>query len=135
MINKAFLIGRLTTNPDMKTIQGNSSVTTFTLAVDRTFKNKDGTKDADFIPVVCWNKTAELCNQYLSKGSLCAVSGRIQVRSYEANDGSKRYVTEIVSDEVQFLSTKGDNKSNVNMTPSQDSFDEFSEIDDSDVPF
>ena len=82
MLNKAILIGRLTKDPETKYAQNGTAVTNFTLAVDRTFKNKDGQKEADFIPVVSWRKTAELCEKYLSKGSQVAVSGRIQTRSH-----------------------------------------------------
>ena len=78
------------------------SVCTFTLAVDRRFQ-KDGNKEADFIPIVVWGKQAESTANYMTKGRLMGVSGRIQTRSYDAKDGSKRYVTEIVADEVQFL--------------------------------
>lgn len=105
MVNKVILIGRLTRDPEVRTIGADTKVANFTLAVDRTFKNANGEKEADFIPIVVWRKTAELCERYLTKGSMCAVTGRLQVRSYDANDGTKRYVTEVVADEVQFLSS------------------------------
>ena len=103
-MNKVILIGRLTRDPEVKYFSGDTAVANFTLAVDRTYKNKDGEKEADFIPVVAWRKQAELCEKFLSKGSLIAISGRLQVRSYDANDGSKRYVTEVVVEDIQFLS-------------------------------
>ncbi len=109
-MNKVVLIGRLTKDPDVKYFQGNTAVANFTLAVDRTFKNKDGEKEADFIPVVVWRKQAELCEKYLSKGSMVAIVGRIQTRSYDANDGSRRYVTEVVADEIQFLNSFSSNR-------------------------
>lgn len=97
------LIGRLTADPTLKYTPGSGkSVCTFTLAVDRRFQ-KDGEKEADFIPVIVWNKPAEATANYMSKGKLMGVSGRIQTRSYDAKDGTKRYVTEVVADEVQFL--------------------------------
>ena len=102
MLNKAILIGRLTRDPELRSTSNDISVTSFTVAVDRNFTNQQGEKETDFIPVVAWRKLAETCAKYLAKGRLVAVSGRMQVRSYEGKDG-KRYVTEVVADEVQFL--------------------------------
>ena len=102
MMNKAILIGRLTRDPELRTASNDISVTSFTIAVDRNFNNQQGEKETDFIPVVAWRKLADTCAKYLAKGRLVAVSGRMQVRSYEGKDG-KRYVTEVVADEVQFL--------------------------------
>ena len=104
-MNKCFLIGNLTQDPELKTTSGSGlSVCSFTLAVTRRFANQSGEREADFIPVVAWRATAETCAKYLSKGSRAAVAGAIQTRSYTGNDGRKRYVTEVVADEVQFLS-------------------------------
>lgn len=104
-MNKCFLIGNLTQDPELKTTSGSGlSVCSFTLAVTRRFANQSGEREADFIPVVAWRATAENCAKYLSKGSRAAVAGAIQTRSYTGNDGRKRYVTEVVADEVQFLS-------------------------------
>ncbi|WP_294465588.1 single-stranded DNA-binding protein [uncultured Anaerofustis sp.] len=137
MLNKVVLIGRLTKDPDTRVLNSGSSVSTFTLAVDRTFKSRDGERGTDFIPIVAWGKTAELCGQYLSKGRQTAVAGRIQTRSYDANDGSKRYVTEVVAEEVTFLGNKDDNKKS--QAKSDNEFgvpmDGFSEMDDDDMPF
>jgi single-strand DNA-binding protein len=105
-MNNAIIIGRLTKAPEMRSTQSGTSVCSFTVAVDRRFKNQNGEKETDFIPVVVWRGLADNCGRYLSKGSQVGVSGRIQTRNYEAQDGSKRYITEIVADEVQFLSTK-----------------------------
>ena len=102
MMNKAILIGRLTRDPELRTASNDISVTSFTIAVDRNFNNQQGEKETDFIPVVAWRKLADTCAKYLAKGRLVAVSGRMQVRSYEGKDG-KRYITEVVADEVQFL--------------------------------
>lgn len=109
-MNKVVLIGRLTRDPELRFTAGSgSAVTTFTLAVDRNFKNKDGQKEADFIPIVVWNKLAEVIANNVTKGRLVAVSGRIQTRTYEGNDGQKRYVTEVVADDFQFLDKKDGN--------------------------
>lgn len=106
-MNKVVLIGRLTRDPELRFTPGSgTAVTTFTLAVDRNFKNKDGQKEADFINIVAWNKLAEIIANYAVKGRLVAVSGRIQTRTYEGNDGQKRYITEVVADDFQFLEKK-----------------------------
>lgn len=104
-MNRVVLIGRLTKDPELRFTPGNgTAVTTFTLAVDRRFsKTKDGQREADFIPIVVWGKQAESTANYMSKGKLIGVSGRIQTGSYEAKDGTRRYTTEVVADEVQFL--------------------------------
>lgn len=103
-MNKCFLIGRLTKEPELRATTSGISVCTFTLAVDRKVKQGEE-KKADFLPVVVWRTQAENCAKYLHKGSQAAVCGSIQTRSYDATDGSKRYVTEIVADEVKFLSS------------------------------
>lgn len=130
MINKTTLIGRLTRDPDIRTLQSGNTVATFTLAVDRTYKSREGEKSTDFIPIVAWGKTAELCEQYLQKGSLAGIAGRIQTRSYDANDGSKRYVTEVVAEEISFLTPKKEQD-----TEPKVPMDGFSEMDDDDWPF
>lgn len=104
-MNKVILVGRLTRDPEVKNTTTGKAVATFTLAVDRRFKNKDGQKEADFVPIVVWGKQAEFAGQYLSKGSQIGISGRLQVRSYDAQDGQRRYVTEVVADEISFLSS------------------------------
>lgn len=106
-MNRFFAIGRLTKDPEKRTTQNGTSVCTFTLAVDRRYKNANGEREADFFPVVCWRQVADLSAQYLSKGKQVAIAGEVQTRSYE-KDGQKRYLTEIVADEVQFLSPRGD---------------------------
>lgn len=107
-MNKAILIGRLTADPETRTTQSGVSVCKFTLAVDRRFRDADGNRQADFIPVIAWRQLADLCERYLAKGNKCAVVGSIQTRTYDAQDGSKRYVTELVADEVEFLTPKAD---------------------------
>ena len=107
-MNRALLIGRLTREPELRATGSGIAVCTFTLAVDRRFTNKDTqTREADFIPIVVWRAQAENCAKYLHKGSQAAVCGTIQTRSYDGQDGAKRYVTEVVADEVQFLSRPG----------------------------
>ena len=103
MLNRIVLIGRLTKAPELKHTANGTAVTTFTLAVDRFTKD-----ETDFIPIVVWRSQAESCAKYLDKGKLCAVDGRLQIRNYEANDGKKRTVAEVVADNVRFLSPKGD---------------------------
>lgn len=102
MLNKVVLIGRLTKNPDLRYTQSGIAVARFTLAVDRGFKNQDGEKQADFIPITVWRTQAENCAKHLQKGGLVAVAGRIQTGSYE-KDGQRHYTTEVVADEVRFL--------------------------------
>lgn len=113
-MNKVVLIGRLTKDPELKFTPGTgTAVATFTLAVDRRFK-KEGQQSADFVPVVVWGKTAENTANYMSKGKLMSVAGRIETRSYEAKDGGRRYVTEVVADEVSFLEWGGNKASGMN---------------------
>ena len=129
-MNKVTLIGRLTKDPELKYTPGaGTAVTTLTLAVDRRF-TKDGQKESDFIPVVIWGKQAESTAQYVPKGKLLGVAGRIQTRSYDAKDGTKRYVTEVIAEEVQFLefAKRGEE-------PNFDGFEDIEQIDSSDVPF
>ena len=103
-MNKAILIGNLTRDPEVRSTGSGVSVCTFTIAVNRRFANQQGVREADFINIVAWRQTAELCGRYLAKGRKVAVVGSIQTRSYDAQDGSKRYVTEVVADEVEFIS-------------------------------
>ena len=104
-MNHVTLIGRLARDPEFRTTTNGKSVASFTLAVDRRSK-QEGQPTADFIPCVAWGKTAEVCTNYLAKGHRCGVGGRIQVRSYDAKDGSKRYVTEVMVDNVEFLESR-----------------------------
>ena len=114
MINRTVLVGRLTRDPEMNMSQSNIAVTKFNLAVNRPFTSKDGEQSADFINIVCFRKVAENVNQYLKKGSLCGIDGRIQTRNYENKDGQRVYVTEVVADSVQFLEPKGANNDSSN---------------------
>lgn len=123
------MIGRWTRDLELKFTPNNgTAVARGTLAVERRQKNASGEREADFIPVVIWGKTAESAVTYTGKGKLCAVSGRIQTRSYEAQDGSKRYVTEIMADEVKFLEW-------VSKENSASTYPDLTPVDDSNIPF
>ncbi|MEK8133132.1 single-stranded DNA-binding protein [Paenibacillus filicis] len=102
MLNRVILIGRLTKDPELRYTPAGVAVTQFTLAVDRPFTNQ-GQREADFIPVVTWRQLAETCANYLRKGRLTAVEGRIQIRNYDNNEGKRVYVTEVIADNVRFL--------------------------------
>jgi len=112
MINRVILVGRLTKDPEYRQTPSGVSVATFTLAVNRSFTNSQGEREADFINVVVFRKQAENVNKYLSKGSLAGVDGRIQSRNYENNEGRRVFVTEVVADSVQFMDSKGSNQQN-----------------------
>ncbi|MEB7320029.1 single-stranded DNA-binding protein [Staphylococcus epidermidis] len=114
MINRAVLIGRLTKDPEFRTTQSGIDVATFTLAVNRNFTNAQGEREADFINIIVFRKQAHNVNNYLSKGKLAGVDGRIQSRSYENQEGRRIFVTEVVADSVQFLEPKNANGSQQN---------------------
>jgi len=140
-MNKVILIGNLTRDPEARTTQSGVAVTTFTIAVNRRFTNQQGVREADFINIVAWRQTAELCARYLSKGRKVAVEGSIQTRSYDAQDGTKRYVTEVVADNVEFIGSNQQGEAR----PRQDSVPlppepsytpgGFTEVDDDELPF
>ena len=116
MLNRVVLVGRLTKDPEYRTTPSGVSVATFTLAVNRTFTNAQGEREADFINCVVFRRQADNVNNYLSKGSLAGVDGRLQSRNYENQEGRRVFVTEVVCDSVQFLEPKMRNKmvANVN---------------------
>ena len=105
-MNKVFLIGNLSKDPEFTTTNNGISVARFTIAVQRRYANENGEREADFINCVAWRNQAENLHKYCKKGDKIAVVGAIQVRSYEAQDGTKRYVTEVIADEIEFLNTK-----------------------------
>ena len=107
-MNKVILIGNLTKDPEQSYTPSNICVCRFTVAVNRSYSSQNGDKQTDFLPVVCWRNQAENCAKHLKKGSKVGVSGSIQTRTYDDANGVRRYVTEIVADEVQFLSTRND---------------------------
>lgn len=132
-MNRVILIGNLARDPEITTTTNGVSVANFAIAVQRRYTNAEGEREADFINVVVWRALAENVHKYLKKGSKAAVSGALQVRSYEAADGSKRYVTEVVADEVEFLSTR--NSDSEGYTPRNESVAKLEPVDDSDLPF
>lgn len=105
-MNKAILLGRLTKDPEIKYTPSQKCVASIVLAVDRPFKNEKGEKEADFIPVIIWGKPAELVGNSCQKGHRLLVEGRIQIRNFEGRDGSKRYVTEVIANNVEFIERK-----------------------------
>ncbi len=107
-MNKVFLIGRLTRDPELRYTDSNVPVASFSIAVNRNYTSQSGEREADFINIIVWRKQAENIKNYIKKGSQVAIDGRIQTRNYE-KDGVKRYVTEVVADNVQFLDTKNSN--------------------------
>lgn len=108
MLNRVVLIGRLTKDPELRYTPTGLAVANFTLAIDRDFKNAQGERETDFIPCVVYKKLAELCCNYLAKGKMAAIDGRIQIRTYTGQDGQKRWVTEIIGENVNFLSPKSE---------------------------
>lgn len=143
-MNKAILIGNLAADPESRTTSSGIAQCTFRLAVQRRFANTSGVREADFLTIVCWRQLAELCQKYLLKGRRVAVEGSIQTRSYDAQDGSKRYVTEIVADSVEFLSSgqEGAQKPSESAggiaehaEPVKTEQVGFTEVDDAELPF
>jgi single-strand DNA-binding protein len=137
-LNKVFLVGNLTRDPELRHTAQGTSVASFSLAVNRNYKGSDGEfkKETNFFNIVVWGKVGENCAKYLSKGRSALVEGRLQNRSYETQDGQKRTVTEIIAENVQFLSSTGE-RSTVSEDSSEPGFSaDFSPIDDDDaVPF
>ncbi|MFZ5647393.1 MAG: single-stranded DNA-binding protein [Bacillota bacterium] len=140
MLNKVILIGRLTADPELRFTPAGVAVAKFTLAVNRNFSNKQGDRDTDFIDVVVWRNLAETCSNYLKKGYLTAVEGRLQIRSYEDNQGIRRKAAEVIAENVRFLDrgrdsapgqAAGDRRSGMRDD------DQFSEVPftDDDLPF
>lgn len=129
MLNRVILIGRLTRDPELKYLPSGAPVANFTLAVDRSFTNKQGDRETDFVPIVVWQKVAENCVKYIGKGSLVAVDGRLQVRSYD-QDGQRRTFTEVVAEDVRFLDRRKGSQG-------QDRYDanQGTDVDDQDIPF
>lgn len=115
-MNRVCLIGRITAKPELRNTNSNLAVTRFTLAVNRNFSNSQGEREADFITIVAWRKQAENICRYLDKGSQISVEGRIQTGSFDGQDGQKRYTTEVIADQVNFLESKnaGQSRSNNN---------------------
>lgn len=137
-MNHVVITGNITKDPETRTTQTGISVCTFTVAVQRRIANAQGVREADFLPVVAWRQTADYVSRYLHKGSKVAVEGSIQTRTYDAQDGSKRYVTEIQANQVEGLDRRENNTNT--QTPQtkpaqqQAANDDFTEVED-DLPF
>lgn len=142
-MNKVILIGNLASDPELRRTQSDIPVCTFRIAVQRRFANQQGVREADFIPIVVWRQTAELCARFLTKGRKCAVVGQLQTRSYDAQDGSKRYVTEVIADNVEFCDSRpseGGHPRTDNPPPPPAPTGHapsggFTEVDDDELPF
>ena len=142
-MNKIILMGRLTRDPEVRVTPSEKTVCTFNLAVDRQFANQSGEREADFINIVVWGKAAELCGISLAKGNRLLVEGRLQLRNYVAKDGTKRYVTEVIANNVEFVERKSTSNSAGNTGGGQESaasnsgMDEFGKAVafDEEIPF
>lgn len=137
-MNKVYLIGNLVKDPEVRTTTGGTNVATFRIAVQRKFKDQSGEKVSDFFDIVVWRQLADLCAKYLTKGKKIAVAGELQTRSYDAKDGTKRYVTEIVGDDIEFLSPRGENEAPHTPTPAKPIVQEAGgaiDVDDEQLPF
>jgi len=128
-MNKALLIGNLTRDPELSTIPNGTSVCKFSVAVNRRFSNAEGNRDTDFFNIVAWRGLGENCGKFLKKGSKVGIVGQIQNRSYDDKDGVKRYVTEIVADEVEFLNRVGEGGN------TQEPAGEMTPVSDDTLPF
>lgn len=134
-MNKVILIGHLATDPESRTTQSGVAQCTLRLAVTRRFADKQtGQREADFFNIVCWRQTAEFAAKYFAKGRKIAVEGTLQTRSYDAQDGTKRYVTEIIADNVEFCDSRQDGGQNA-QKPQQAPRGGFEEADDEGLPF
>jgi len=135
-MNRVMLIGRLTAKPELKYTGSNLPFARFSVAVNRTFNNAQGQREADFINVVVWRKQAENVCNFLDKGSLVSIEGRIQTGSYDDKDGNKRYTMEVVADSVQFLESKSQSQSRSQSNPSPYDYQApTNDIDVADDPF
>lgn len=139
MLNRVVLVGRLTRDPEMRYTPNGVAVANFTIAVNRPFSNQQGEREADFINVVVWRKPAENVANFLKKGSLAGVDGRVQTRSYDNNEGKRVFVTEVVAESVQFLEPRGSNKGQESQGNQGGYADPFGggpvDISDDDLPF
>ena len=143
-MNKVILIGNLANDPEARTTQSGISQSTFRIAVQRRFANQQGVREADFFTVIAWRQTADFCNRYLAKGRRVAVEGSIQNRSYDAQDGSKRYVTEVIADNIEALGSRDEAgaprpRDNGPTPPPVNNagpaMNDFTEVDDDELPF
>ena len=133
-MNKIFLIGNLTRDPELNVVSTGVSVCRFSIAVSRRFANSDGNREVDFINIVAWRGLADTCAKYLKKGNKVAICGNLQTRSYENKEGVKVNIFEIVADEVEFLTSKSQAESE-NETGKDDQVAELQPVEDDDLPF
>ncbi len=133
-MNKVILTGRLTKDPDIRYTTSDKSVASFSLAVDRRHSSEQG-PTVDFIPCIAWTKLADWAGNYLSKGSKILIEGRLQVRSYDAQDGSKRYVTEVIASEIEFAESKKDEEARGGRAPNNPGGFGGQPVSDDDIPF
>ena len=134
---KVWLTGNLTKDPELTKTANGISVCKFSVAVQRKYANADGEKEVDFLNIVAWRGLADNCNKFLRKGNKCGVVGSIQTRSYNASGGTKKYVTEIIAEEIEFLSpkTENENKPQTESQKRQEVMKDFTPIDDNQLPF
>ena len=143
MLNRIVLMGRLTQDPELRRTQSGTTVTSFTLAVDRDFKSQNGEKETDFIDIVAWRSTAEFVSKYFTKGRMAVVEGRLQLRDWTDKDGNKRRSAEVVADNVYFGDSKKADAAAPSVSgaaaapPVYDGHSEFAEVgtDDGELPF
>lgn len=139
-MNKVFMIGRLCADPELRTTQSGTPVATYRIAVNRR-KSANGQQEADFFPCVAWDKSAEFATKYLTKGTKVAIAGHLQTRSWDAQDGTKRYATEIIVDEHEFCESKGagggyqDQAQMAQTSAASDNNGGFTPVDDDELPF
>lgn len=135
-MNRVYLIGNLTRDPELAVTNSGVSVCRFSIAVSRRYSNAEGEREADFFNIVVWRAQGENCHKYLKKGSKCAISGSLQNRSYDAQDGTKRTITEIVADEVEFLTSKSNSTDGGDrVIENKKDVAELEPIDDDNLPF
>ena len=134
-MNKCILIGNLTRDPELTTTSNGVAVCRFSIAVTRRYSNAGGERETDFLNIVVWRNIGENCHKFLKKGSKVAIVGNIQSRSYDATDGTKRYVTEVVAEEVEFLSTKNQDEQSVKTESKSEDVAKLQPIDDDGLPF
>ena len=133
-MNKVFLIGRLTRDPELRYTGNNTAVASFALAVQRNFANQQGEREADFFNITVWRKQAENVKNYLTQGSQVAIEGRLQTRSYDDANGQKRYVTEVVADNVEFIGSRNSSGNSNNMSAPASKSAELTPYDFGDTP-
>ena len=139
-MNKVILVGNLTRDPELITTNNGISLCRFSLAVQRRFSSAEGEREADFINIVVWRAQADNCYKYLKKGSKAGVVGTLQTRAYDGNDGTRKYATEVVAEEVEFLASKGaanaeEPEAGSKSTGKSDVVNKFEPIDDDNLPF